>query len=111
VALLVANMAWLLLFIGVLAARFRDVHMMLSSSMTVVFWLTPIVFYPEMYGNHRWITDFNPLAHLIEIVRAPLLGQAPSAEPWLFTIGMAVVGWTVAFLFFSRFRARIPYWL
>ncbi|MCC6468879.1 MAG: ABC transporter permease [Alphaproteobacteria bacterium] len=109
--LLIVNMAWMLLFIGVIAARFRDVHMMLSSSMTVLFWVTPIVFYPEMLGQFRWITDFNPLAHLLEIVRAPLLGQVPAAEPWLFTIGMAVIGWIATFQLFSRFRARIPYWL
>jgi lipopolysaccharide transport system permease protein len=111
IVLLVVNMGWLILFIGILAARFRDVHMMLQSAMTVVFWLTPIVFYPEMLGTYRWITDFNPLAHLIGIVRVPLLGAAPSAGSWLYAIAMAIVGWSVAFLFFSRFRTRIPYWL
>ncbi len=109
--LLVANMAWLLLFIGVLAARFRDVHMMLSSSMTVLFWVTPIVFYPDMYGNHRWITDYNPLAHMMDIVRSPLLGFVPAGISWVFTLALAIVGWALAFLFFSRFRARVPYWL
>jgi len=109
--LLIANLGWLLLFIGVIAARFRDVHMMLVSSMTVLFWVTPIVFYPDMLGQFRWITDFNPLAHLLDIVRSPLLGQAPNVEHWLFTFAMAIVGWAVAFLFFCRFRARIPYWL
>ncbi|MCC7049081.1 MAG: ABC transporter permease [Alphaproteobacteria bacterium] len=110
-AILAINMAWLLLFIGILAARFRDVHMMLQSSMTVLFWLTPIVFYPDMLGSYRWITDFNPLAHLLEIVRGPLLNQPPAAEPWLFTIAMAAIGWAVTYQFFSRFRARVPYWL
>lgn len=110
-ALMVLNMGWLLLFIGIVAARFRDVHMMLQSSMTVLFWITPIVFYPEMLGRFRWITDFNPLAHLLAIVRTPLLGQAPGPESWLFTVATALAGWTLAFLFFTRFRSRIPYWL
>jgi lipopolysaccharide transport system permease protein len=109
--MLVINMAWIMLFIGVLAARFRDVHMMITSSMTVLFWLTPIVFYPEMLGNHRWIIDLNPLAYLLDIVRRPLMGEAPTGITWLVTGAMAVVGWTVAFLFFSRFRARVSYWL
>ena len=109
--LLVVNMAWILLFVGVLAARFRDVHMMLQSSMTVLFWLTPIVFYPEMLGNHRWIIDLNPLAYLLDVVRRPILGEAPAALTWVVVCGMAVLGWTGAFLFFSRFRARVPYWL
>jgi len=110
-ALFVLNMTWIELFVGTIAARYRDVQMILQSSMTVLFWVTPIAFYPTMLGNHRWIMDFNPLSHLIEIVRAPILGEAPAAESWLVMLGSAVVGWTVAFLFFARFRARITYWL
>jgi lipopolysaccharide transport system permease protein len=109
--LLVVNMGWILLFIGVLAARFRDVHMMIQSSMTVLFWLTPIVFYPEMLGNHRWIIDLNPIAYLLDIVRRPVMGEAPTSLSWLVVCSMAILGWTVAFLFFSRFRARVSYWL
>lgn len=109
--LVIVNMGWMLLFIGILAARFRDVHMMLQSAMPVLFWLTPIVFYPEMLGRYRWITDFNPLAHMIDIVRSPLLGQAPGLKPWLLTATAALAGWAVTFAFFSRFRARVPYWL
>jgi len=110
-ALVVLNMSWILLFVGVLAARFRDVHMMLQSSMTVFFWLTPIVFYPEMLGKHSWIISLNPLAYLLEIVRTPVLGNFPPLTTWVVVTGMAVFGWIVAFLFFSRFRARVPYWL
>ncbi len=109
--LLILNMSWLLLLSGVVATRFRDVQMILQSSMTVLFWLTPIVYYPDMLGKHRWIVDANPLAQLIHIVRGPLLGDVPAAESWLLVMGTGIVGWAVAFLFLARFRARIPYWL
>ena len=111
IALLLTNMAWIGLFIGTLAARYRDVQMILQSSMTVLFWVTPIAFYPTMLGTHRWIMDINPLSHFIDIVRTPILGDVPSMQTWLVMIGLAIVGWTVSFLFFSRFRARITYWL
>ena len=50
-------------------------------------------------------------AYLLDIVRRPVLGEAPTALGWLVVCGMAILGWTGAFLFFSRFRARVPYWL
>lgn len=109
--LVVANMAWLMLAIGIVATRFRDVQMMLQASMSVLFWLTPIIYYPDMLGAHAWIVQWNPFTHLIEIVRAPLLGLAPRPESWLVAVMLAIAGWSVTFPLFARFRARVPYWL
>jgi lipopolysaccharide transport system permease protein len=109
--LVVLNMAWLMLLIGLVATRFRDVQMMLQASLSILFWLTPVIYYPDMLGTHAWIVQCNPLTHLIEIVRAPLLGSAPAAESWFLAIVSALAGWSVAFLMFARFRARVPYWL
>jgi ABC-type polysaccharide/polyol phosphate export permease len=48
---------------------------------------------------------------LIEIVRAPLLGNLPSALNWGASIGIAAVGWLVTLLFYGRYKRRIAYWL
>ena len=53
----------------------------------------------------------NPFASFIEIVRAPLLNEAPAAQHYLFAIICTVVGWTIALPFYARFRGRILYWL
>lgn len=109
--LLAVNMAWMMLTIGLVATRFRDVQMMLQASMSVLFWLTPIIYYPDMLGAHAWISQLNPLTHLTEIVRAPLLGLTPAPMSWLVAIMLALIGWSLAFPLFARFRARVPYWL
>jgi homopolymeric O-antigen transport system permease protein len=109
--LFITNMAWMLLLIGVISARFRDVHLIVQASMSIFFWITPIIFYPAMLESYAWITDVNPLTHLLEIVRAPILGHSPAPESWLVAIAMNILGWTIAFMFFARFRARIPYWI
>jgi ABC-type polysaccharide/polyol phosphate export permease len=44
------------------------------------------------------------------VVRAPLIGQVPSASTYWAVLITTAVGWTVAYLAFSRFRKRIPYW-
>jgi lipopolysaccharide transport system permease protein len=53
----------------------------------------------------------NYIYHLIEVMRAPMLGQVPSMLTYAVTISGAVVGWFFAFEIYARFRRRIPYWL
>jgi lipopolysaccharide transport system permease protein len=57
------------------------------------------------------LLDANPFFHLIEIVRAPLLGTFPSALNWQISILLALAGWSITILFYGRFRTRIAYWL
>jgi ABC-type polysaccharide/polyol phosphate export permease len=57
------------------------------------------------------LTHYNPIANLIEIVRAPLLGQVPEAHHYVMVLIYLLVGYAVALLFYARYRARIIYWL
>ena len=78
----------------------------------MAFYVTPILFSGDMLaGKHHWVVVYNPLAYLIELVRAPLLGQIPDALTWGVGAGMAVLGWALALALTGRFHRRIPYWV
>jgi ABC-2 type transport system permease protein len=111
VVLITLNAVWLGLLLGLVCARFRDVPQLVSSLVPLVFFLTPVIWKPEMLGRYRWAADINPISHLLEIVRAPLLGHPISLNSWLMALGMTVVGYAVAIAAFSRYRARIAYWV
>ena len=64
-----------------------------------------------MLGRFEWAATFNPLYHLLEIIRAPLLGEPPSAQEWLISFAITACGCVVALSFFARFRARVAYWV
>lgn len=111
--LLCINLGWMALILAVVCARFRDVTEIVVNALQVLFYLTPIIWTVELLEgrvNIAWIY-LNPLYHLIEIVRAPILGDPLSMVTWMAVIGMAIVGWAVALPFFGRFRHRVPYWL
>ena len=55
--------------------------------------------------------EANPLFHLVDVVRAPLLGGAPQLLSYVFVSMTALVGWLITFDLYSRFRRRLPYWL
>ena len=99
------------LFIGMASARFRDVPQLVNSFVQVVFFVTPIFWKPELLKGRSYITDFNPLFHLIEVVRAPLLGHVPSRETYVAVLLITVVNLAVVSAFFCRFRSRIAYWV
>jgi lipopolysaccharide transport system permease protein len=62
-------------------------------------------------GSATWIAEINPLYHLIELLRAPLLGGAPAPLSWAVTIGMLVVGSALALLLLNRASMRIVFWV
>lgn len=111
--LTIVNLAWVALILGILCARYRDMPQIVNSVLQVVFYLTPIMWMPKLLPQRAgvYLLDANPFYHMLEIVRAPLLGQAPSALNWTVSITLALVGWTAAIVFFGRYRNRIAYWL
>jgi ABC-2 type transport system permease protein len=118
--LLAVNAVWLTLFLGVISTRFRDFPQLIGSIIQLLFYLTPIVWpIDQLYaGGNRdsvaWalnIVYFNPFYHFVQIIRAPLIGQAVSIWSWVVVIGITVVGWGFALLVMRNYRSRVSYWV
>jgi len=109
--LYMANALWIAMVAGLLSARFRDLPQIVAALMQIAFYVTPIIYRPNSLTRFSFIVEFNPLAHLIELVRAPLVGELPSATTWLVCGGLAAVGWIFALALTGRFLKRIPYWV
>lgn len=109
-ALALINAVWVALLFGLICARFRDVPQIVASLTQVVFFVTPIIWKPELLGPYEAIAHLNPFMSFVDLIRAPLLGQAPDLMSWLVAGAVTVCGWLAAFNAFVRFRGRIPYW-
>jgi len=105
------NVVWVNICLGLLGARYRDISQAMTSIMQPAMFCTPVFWNIDILGGHRWAAEFNPLYHFIEILRAPLLGGAPSLQNYAVTILLCVVGWLVTIILFARYRGRIQYWL
>jgi ABC-2 type transport system permease protein/lipopolysaccharide transport system permease protein len=99
------------MILGTLSARFRDVPPIVASVMQVAFFLTPVFWTAATLKGRDSLIYLNPFYYLLEIIRMPLLGEAPSLTMWLVVFAMSCAAAIVALLFFSRYRARIPYWV
>lgn len=110
-AILALNGLWLGLMLGLVSARFRDVPQIMASVIQVMFFLTPIIWRPDMLPGRTFLVDGNPFYHLIEIVRAPLLGSIPPIETYLMVLAITLLGWLATLLLYATYRWRIPYWV
>ena len=109
--LIVLNGVFVATYLGVVSARFRDVPQIVASVTQIVLFITPIMWKPELLTSYSALMTFNPFYHLIEVVRAPLLGELPSVTNWTAIILITLINGAIATLFFARFRARISYWV
>ena len=107
------NLAWVALILAVLCARYRDLPQIVGSVLQVVFYLTPIMWMPSLLPQRAslYLLDLNPIFHLLEIVRAPLLGQLPNMTSWMVSSGLALIGWGLTLAIYGRYKRRIAYWL
>lgn len=109
--LLVINAAFTSIYLGMVSARFRDVPQIINSVIQIVFFVTPIFWKPEMLGTSSPLIAYNPFYHLVEILRAPLLGQIPSLQNFIAVAAVTLFNLVLATICFARFRSRIAYWV
>jgi lipopolysaccharide transport system permease protein len=111
-AVFLLNCVWMAGLVAILSTRFRDIPLIVTSAFMALFWLTPVVYeLDQLSGHAKTLISYNPLYHIIEVLRAPLLLTEPSLANWLVAIGCAIAGWLILFLLFARTRKRIPFWL
>jgi ABC-type polysaccharide/polyol phosphate export permease len=110
--IILLNGVWIALLVGMFCLRFRDVHQLVQTAMQILLLITPIFWSADLLaGGRQFIfVQMNPVYRLIDIVRSPLLGSAPSEASYIAALAITVVGWSLAFLMFRFFRKRIPYW-
>ena len=108
---LVLNLAWISTIFAFIGARFKDVPQLVAALLQLAFFMTPIFWRPSGISQHRFVLDFNPLYHMLELVRGPIMGEGISALTWSFSFGFLAAGWLVAFLFYAAQRRRIVHYL
>jgi homopolymeric O-antigen transport system permease protein len=106
-------MAWVTLMLALIGTRFRDLQPIITTILQLLFFVTPLIWDREQLAGraHPIRVDINPFYHLVEIMRAPLLGKVPPLLTVVAVLVIAVGGWGATYAMFARFRRRVPYWL
>ena len=101
----------LTLLLGTFCARFRDILPIVASIMQIAFFVTPVIWKPGQLGAGAVYLPLSPFYDMLQIVRAPMLGESPGLEPWLGAMVYSLLLCGVAWSFFVRARGRIAFWI
>jgi ABC-type polysaccharide/polyol phosphate export permease len=108
------NALWLAAVFSLVGARFPDFGQLLNNISVFLFLLTPIIWYPSMMpaGSMRGhLMRMNPFYHLVEIFRAPIMGQPVETMSLWYVAIMTPLGLVVAALAYRRYARFVPLWI
>ena len=105
----VITTASLALILAILTPRFRDLGPLTENILMVGFFLTPVLWRPQSLVRNEFIATFNPLTHLLAIVRQPLLGHAPQTLSWVIALWACGLSLLTALLLLATLRRRIAF--
>lgn len=108
--LLTANCYWMALLISLACARFRDLPQLVAWTVHLAFFLTPILWPLEFLTRYAWLELPNPFHHLVELVRAPLLGAPIGDIHLLACLLWLLLGGGFTWTALRAMRHRLPYW-
>jgi lipopolysaccharide transport system permease protein len=110
--LVLLNITWMSFAAAVIAARFRDVQQIIVTALQLIFFISPVIWIPnEMSGMRGGLLRANPVYHMLEVTRTPLIGQHADWHSFLVLAIMGLVGWLLTFLLYGAVRRRIVHYL
>jgi lipopolysaccharide transport system permease protein len=100
------------LILAMVGARYRDVSQIIKSLVQVAFFITPVMWnIAVLPANERFLAYLNPFYAFVELIRAPLLGMTLNTGSMLMILFTTLLGISICAIMFTRYRARIIYWL
>ncbi len=103
------------LMLSVVTTRYRDIVQVVSNTMQVAFFVTPIHWSLDRLESHDLayllLGTLNPAYHLVDIIRAPLLGQLPHMSSYGFVLGAILFAGLGALAVVGRYKPRIAFWV
>jgi ABC-type polysaccharide/polyol phosphate export permease len=97
--------------LSIVGARFRDIAPIVQSVMQILFFVTPVMYFPRLVGTDSWVLAVNPFTYYLDLVRSPLLGSAPALHSWVVAASILVVLSIIAAVLYQRKSSRIPFWV
>ena len=109
--LVLLNLAAIGVSLSLFGARFRDVTPITLSMIQVLFFITPITWFPRLLRADSWVMLANPIAYYLDLTRSPLLGHAPAAQSWIVAFCTLILFVALAAWMYRAKASRIPFWV
>lgn len=113
--ILLMLMSWFLATISsIINTKFRDFQQMIGLVIQALWFLTPVYFEKKVYVDAKlyYLLDYNPLAHLLNLVREPFLnGNIAPLIDYLYVIGSIFILGTLSVLLLYKNEKEIIFYI
>lgn len=109
--LVVLNLVAISVLLSLFGSRFRDVAPITQSMIQLLFFVTPVTWFPRLISADSWVTAANPMAYYLDLTRSPLLGHAPAPQSWGVASLTFILFATIAAWAYRAKASRIPFWV
>ncbi len=109
--ILLLNTIWLTILMVFLGTRYRDIKPLASSIMAAGTLITPIMWKKEMLGKYEEYVYLNPFTHIIEVIRAPLIGEKIEMFVYLTNFSFIFFGFISVYFLFKLKGSKLIYWV
>jgi ABC-2 type transport system permease protein len=101
------------LLLSPLAVFFSDVVELIGVMLTLLMYLTPVIYPQEIVPQHmRWVIRFNPIRSILEVFRDPIYNsKIPPLSHLSVSIAIAVLAFALGAWLFRRSSDRIPFYI
>jgi lipopolysaccharide transport system permease protein len=100
-----------IVLLGAFCARFRDIPPIVASIMQLAFFMSPVIWKPELLGDGARFLPLNPFYALIEVVRRPLLYEHLPLPVCAAALGYSALLCGLTWAVFLRARGRLAFWV
>lgn len=109
--LVLLNAIWITIFVAIISARFRDIPPFVAVLTQLLFILSPIIWMSDRLPQKSAIIIFNPIGHIIDAVRSPLMDGGANYLALGVSATIAALGCLFAYVTYHRFKYRLAYWV
>ena len=102
------------LLLAPLAVFFNDVIELITVILTLMFYMTPIIYPKEMLAGQSfyWVVRYNPVRSVLEVFRDPIhLSKIPPLSHLTVTLVITLVALALGAWAFRKFSNRIPFYI
>lgn len=102
-----------IMILAITSTRFRDVHSLTSSFVSVLVFFTPIFWTIDQMGEvgRKYFVNPNIIYHYIEILRQPLIGHSPNFFSLVFTFIFTILIFILSMFLLNKYKRRIIFWI
>ena len=109
--LVILNCYWILFLISSICARYRDLSLLISSFMSPMMLMTPILWDKEKLGIYSNYVYINPLTSFVEAIRDPLIKNEVNFNVYIYLLVFLIFGNLLSGFFYKFKRKHINFWL